>query len=271
MSEHWPQKNWTPLRWEIKHGGKREDLLEFDAALVKDSVRTLSSVWKHYPNDTAVGRQTYAAVWIQPNFFPRLRLSWNISTHAFIGGVELWLLTGAQDVFERDASAKIWFMNWIYLPLFFYYFYLPQPFVPHWFSAGNRYFQSPLGVDAWCIWCTPSVFFHSPRTVKYTCKQRWRTVLKRLCLKCYFSSFCVALAEGDEESSLPTTANLWRRIPKASLDTCSVDTAAAAPDNFINDSNLLMESCELNDNVAACVFFPLASISKPLFGFDLRS
>lgn len=120
MSEHWLQKNWMPLRWEIKHGGKREDLQEFAAALVKDSVRTLSSVWKHYPNDTAVGRQTYTRVWIQPNFFPRLCLSWNISTHAFIGGVELWLLTGAQGVFERDASAKIWFMNWIYLPLLFF-------------------------------------------------------------------------------------------------------------------------------------------------------
>lgn len=146
MSEHWPQKNCTPLRWEIKHGGKREDLLEFAAALVKDSVRTLSSVWKRYPNDTAVGRQTYAAVWIQPNFFPRLRLSWNISTHAFIGGVELWLLTGAQDVFERDASAKIWFMKWIYLPLFFIIFiYLSLLFHTDSVQATDI-FNPPLGL-----------------------------------------------------------------------------------------------------------------------------
>lgn len=155
MSEHWLQKNWMPLRWEIKHGGKREDLQEFATALVKDSVRTLSSVWKHYPNNTAVGRQTYTLVWIQPNFFPRLCLSWNISTHAFIGGVELWLLTGAQGVFERDASAKIWFMNWIYLPLFFF-IYLSLLFQTDLVQATDIF--NPHGVDAWCIWCTFSVF-----------------------------------------------------------------------------------------------------------------
>lgn len=134
-------------------------------------------------------------------------------------------------------------------------------------------FNPPLGLtpDA-SGGCTLCVFFpFSPHGEVHLQSGDDVRFLKRLCLKCYFSSFCVALAEGDEESSLPTTANLWRRITKASLHTCSVDAAAAAPDNFINDSNLLMESCELNDNVAACVFFPLASISKPLFGFDLRS
>lgn len=43
-------------------------------------MRTLSSVWKHYTNVATVGRETYGS---------------------------LALLTGAQGVFERDASAEI--------------------------------------------------------------------------------------------------------------------------------------------------------------------
>lgn len=153
------KKNWTPLRWEIKHGGKREDLLEFAAAPVKDSARTLCSVWKHYPNDTAVGRQTYAAVWIQPNFlstFTSLLKHFHTCFHWWSGTVATYWCTRCVWA-RRQCQDLIYELN--LFASFLYYFYLPQPFVPHWFSAGNRYFQSPLGVDAWCIWCTLSVFF----------------------------------------------------------------------------------------------------------------
>lgn len=200
----------------------------WNLSFVKDSVRTLSSVWKHYPNDTAVGRQTYTAVWIQPNFFSHVYVFPETFPH-MLSLVE-WncgsLLVHKMCLSETPVPRFDLWTEFICL-FFYYYFLFTSAFCFHTdLVQATDIFNPPPGVDAWCIWCTLSLSFHSRRTVKYTCKQRWRTVLKRLCLKCYFSSYCVALAEGDEESSLPTTANLWRRITKASLDTCSVDTAA---------------------------------------------
>lgn len=115
---------------------------------------------------------------------------------------------------------------------------------------------NPPGVDAWCIQCTLTVCFFSILAtwwVKYTCKQRWRTVCKRLSLKCRSVWLSRKEMKNLSQPCLPT-ANLWWRMTKASPDICSVDTAAGAPHNYIHDSNLLMESCELNNNVAACVF-----------------